>query len=57
MKKRQKQNRKFINRFVGQCTDYRNRRSGNRGSRITNRIIRRKLRKELKKEVEEYIAG
>ena len=54
MKKRPKQ-RKFVNRFVCQCTDYRSK--GNRGSRITNRLIRRRLKKRLKKEIEEHIAG
>lgn len=47
--KRPKQ-RKFINRFVGECTDYKGKR-GNRGSKYTNRIIRRKLKEELRKEI------
>lgn len=50
--KRPKQ-RRFINRFVGECTDYGNK--GNRGSKYTNRIIRKKLKKELRKEIKEII--
>ncbi len=47
--KRPKQ-RKFVNRFVKECTNYRNK--GNRGSKYTNRIIRRKLKEELKRNIE-----
>ena len=52
--KRPKQ-RKFVNRFVGECTDYGNKK--NRGRKLTNRIIRRKLKELLKKEIKDIASG